>query len=201
MRIEPKIKQSEFIKIPHEIKSCRIKYKNAIKLVGEIGGVQEKNTATFIWIQGNFVFGDFIIQYITENDLDVEELTIITLSISSDSIKALSSLLAKGWVSKINFMVSEYFVRTEKIKHTKSILELETATNQSDDFKVYTTNTHQKIILLKLKDGNKIVMHGSANMKGSQNYEQLMIDNSDVLYDFNYQYFTNLIDQQNGKIR
>ena len=190
-----------FVKIKHKIKECKIKYKNAIGLVNQIGAPPKSGEAVYIWMQGNFIFGDFIIQYITENNLSIDELTIITLSIGIENIEALSELLNKGWVKKINFVVSEYFIRTEKIKHTKSIASLENATIENDSFKVYYTNTHQKIVLLKTITGEKYVFHGSANMKGSQNYEQLMIENNNMLYDFNYQYFTNLIVEQNGKIR
>lgn len=133
--------------------------------------------------------------------MEVDELTIITLSIGLENIEALSELINKEWVKKINFMVSEYFIRTEKIKHTKSIASLEKSTQENENFKVYFTETHQKIVLIKTMNGDKFVFHGSANMKGSQNYEQLMIENNNMLYDFNYQYFTNLILNQDGRIR
>jgi hypothetical protein len=201
MKIEDFKKEDCFVKIRHEIKEFKVKYRNAIGLVNELKNIPKKGEAIYIWMQGNFIFGDFIVQYITENDLTVDELTIITLSISNETISALIALINEGWTKKINFMVSEYFIRTEKIKHTKSIMLLETATKENENFKVFYSNTHQKVTLMKLEDGNKIIMHGSANMKGSQNFEQLMIDNNDKLYDFNYQYFNNLILKQNGKIR
>jgi hypothetical protein len=188
-----------FTKIKHKIKACKVKYTNAIKLVEELKEIPEEGEALYIWIQGNFIFGDFLIQYITENNIDVEELTIITLSLAENNIEALSELINQKWVEKINLLISGYFVRTEKTKHTNTHNALITA-NKNSNFKVYVSNTHQKITLIKLKSGQKIVIHGSANMKGSQNYEQIMIENNNYLYDFNYEYFNNLILKQNGNV-
>ena len=196
---EPK-KKKAFVRIKHKIRECKVHYENAAALVKELKKLPEENEAIYIWLQGNFIFGDFIIQYITENNLSVDELTIITLSIGLENIQALSELINKEWVKKINFLVSGYFLRTEKVKHTLSIQHLEKAA-ENNNFKVYHSNTHQKVAMIKLEDGRKIVMHGSANMKGSQNFEQVMIENSSMLYDFNYQYFKHLINKQDGKIR
>jgi hypothetical protein len=194
MKINESDKQPCFVKIKHKVKECKVKYQNAIELVKELGDIPNENEAVYIWLQGNFVFGDFLIQYISENEIDIDELTIITLSIGYENIEALTALIENGWVEKINFIVSGYFMRTEKKKHTRSIQMLEEAT-KNKNFKVFQSNTHQKVCLMKLKDGRKLVFHGSANMKGSQNYEQLMFENNSYLYDFNYEYFKNLINK------
>lgn len=190
-------KTINFVKIKHKIKECKVKYQNAIELIRELGDIPNENEAIYVWLQGNFVFGDFFVQYISENELDIKDLTIITLSIGYENIAALSALIENGWVERINFLVSGYFLRTEKIKHTKSIQLLEKAV-ENPQFKVYSSNTHQKICLMELVDGRKLVFHGSANMKGSQNFEQLMFENNSYLYDFNYKYFQQLIQKQNG---
>lgn len=201
MKIEKSSEFPCFEKIKHNIKDFQVKYKNARKLAGDIE-LPGPGEAVYIWLQGNFIFGDFFIQLLQEKNIGLKELTIITLSIGEDNIAALEALIEKKWVGRINFLVSGYFLRTEKVKHTKSIMLLErVCQNHPDNFKVYYSNTHQKICLMETEKGEKFVFHGSANMKGSQNYEQLMIDNNDKLYDFNYQYFSNLIQNQNGKIR
>lgn len=187
MKMTQKKTGKEYIIIKHEIKSMFVHFKNAIELVKSLKYFPKKNEAYYIWIQGNFIFGDFITQFIVQHNLIIKELTIITLSITRNNIEALDELIVKGYCNKINLVLSEYYIRTEKIKQTKTIELLIKITSDNENFNLYTTETHQKIVLLHTSLDNKIVFHGSANMKGSQNYEQLMIDNNDELYDFNYE--------------
>lgn len=188
MKIEHRKQENgDFIRINHEIKSTFVAYRNAAELVNKIKYLPKKNEAFYIWIEGTFIFGDFIIQFITQNKIILKELTIITLSITRQNIEALDELIKKGYCEKITLCLSDYYIRTEKIKQTKTIELLTKIKNTNDKFSVITTETHQKIVLLHTVKDNKIVFHGSANMKGSQNFEQLMIDASEELYDFNYQ--------------
>lgn len=187
-----------FVKIKHEIKSMFVHYKNAAELVKQIKYFPEKNTATYIWLEGNFIFGDFITQFIVQHQIKLKELTIITLSITRQNIEALDELIKQDYCDKITLCLSDYYIRTEKIKQTKTIELLTKINNENANFNLYSTETHQKIVLLHTSMDNKIVFHGSANMKGSQNFEQLMIDNNNELYDFNYNALKTLI---NGSIR
>lgn len=190
--------ETNFVKIKHEIKTMFVHYKNAASLVKSLNYHPNKGEGYYIWLQGNFIFGDFIIQFITQHQIVLHELTIITLSITMENIEALDELIKQGYTDKINLVLSEYYMRTEKIKQTKTAELLTRIIDENKKFNLYSTETHQKIVLLHTKKGNKIIFHGSANMKGSQNYEQLMIDNNDELYDFNYETFKNLT---NGNIR
>lgn len=195
MKIESKKENNlqNFVKVRHNIIDMKVKYKNAGELANEIGIPEKDGDAIYCWLQGNFIFGDFFAQWITENNILVEELTIISLSIASETIEVLEALIDNGWVKRINLMLSGYFIRTEKAKHTKSIALLNSFKERKGDlFNLSTTNTHQKICLIETQN-NKVVIHGSANMKGSQNYEQIMVENNKALYDFNYKYFINLI--------
>lgn len=192
MKMNEKKTQKDHVVIKHEIKSMFVHFKNAAELVNSIKYHPNKNEAFYIWIQGNFIFGDFIIQFIVQHQIRLTELTIITLSITRNNIEALDELIKKGYCNKINLILSDYYIRTEKIKQTKTIELLNKITSGNDKFCLYSTETHQKIVLLHTNKDNKIIFHGSANMKGSQNYEQLMIDNNDELYDFNYNNFKNI---------
>ena len=175
-----------FIRIKHEIKSMFVHYKNAAELVKQIKYYPQKNEAYYIWIEGNFIFGDFITQFIVQHQIKLKELTIITLSITRQNIEALDELIKHGYCDRINLCLSDYYIRTEKIKQTKTIELLNKINSENSKFNLLSTETHQKIVLLHTSMDNKIVFHGSANMKGSQNFEQLMIENNDELYDFNY---------------
>ena len=189
---------ANFVKIKHEIKSMFVHYRNAAELVKQIKYFPEKNEAVYIWLQGNFIFGDFIIQFITEHQIHLSELTIITLSITRQNIEALDELYKKNYCDKINLCLSDYYIRTEKIKQTKTFELLNSIAKQNENFVILSTETHQKIVLMKTSKENKIVFHGSANMKGSQNFEQLMIEANDELYYFNYEQLKML---SNGSIR
>jgi len=195
------IKKTEpetFTKINHEIKSMFVHFKNAAELIKTIKFFPKKNEAFYIWLQGNFIFGDFITQFIVQHQIKLKELTIITLSITRQNIEALDELIKQDYCDKITLVLSDYYIRTEKIKQTKTIELLTKLTTDNKKFKLYSTETHQKIVLLHTSLDTKIVFHGSANMKGSQNFEQLMIEANDELYDFNYNALKTLI---NGNIR
>ena len=188
MKIGVENKKSEIINIEKNIISSKVNYKNAINLVKSFS-LPKLNNSVYFWIEGNFKFGDFIPVFICQNNLNVEELTIITLSADVKNFESFDELLYQNWVEKINLVLSGYFYRTEKIKHTRSYDYLEELSIKwKNKFNVFTLNTHQKICLIKTKN-EKFVLHGSANLKGSQNFEQLMIDNSNELYDFNYKMF------------
>ncbi len=185
MKIQPKQKQNEFplfLNYEKEIKAQKVAWRNAKDFCDKLV-VPKKNQSQYFWVEGNFIFGDFFVQYIQSMNLEVEELHIISLSITKETIEAFLALIGNGWVKKINLILSGYFIRTEKIKHTHTIEILEKSI--SKNLIVSVLNTHQKITLLKLTDGTKICMHGSANMKGSQNWEQFCIENNDYLYNFN----------------
>lgn len=185
-----------FVKLKNQkISTDMVEYSNASELVKAIK--IKRGETVFCNLNGKFVFGDFIGAFIQENNLDVEELTVISLSGGVDNFEMLEALIQKGWVKKINLVLSEYFIRTETAKHTKTISLLNKICEDSKGlFKVYYTNTHSKIVLIKTSHEGKnghITMQGSANLRSSQSLEQLIIHENKELYDFNYQYFQNLI--------
>ena len=185
-----------FVKLKNaKITTDMVDYSNASELAKKIK-IQRGETV-FCNLNGKFVFGDFIGAFIQENNLNVEELTVISLSGGVDNFEMLEALIVQGWVKKVNLVLSEYFIRTETAKHTKTISLLnEIVDNSNGAFKIYYTNTHAKIVLIKTsKNGNNgyVTMQGSANLRSSQSLEQLIIHENKELYDFNYQYFQNLI--------
>lgn len=182
---------SSFIKIKHEIKSLKVNYLKAYDLARKIN--IKKGESIYIALDGGFVFGDFIGAFIQENNLEVEELTIISLSGGIPVFEMLEELILKKWVKKINLMLSGYYFRTERANRSLAIKLLEEIKiRNKQKFNVFYTNTHQKIVLIKTKKGY-VTMHGSANLKSSQSLEQLLIQENKELYEFNYKYFINLI--------
>ena len=185
---------NKFIKIKHNITEKMVWYQKAYDLVDEIK--INKGETVYCMLTGDFVFGDFIGAFIQNNNLEVKELTIISLSGSKDIYNMFDELMIQGWVAKINLLLSSYYLNTEKIKHTGTIRQLEELSDKHKaNFNVYYSRVHQKIILIETKQGGKVVMHGSANLKSCQALEQLMIQENKELYDFNYKYFQELINK------
>lgn len=191
---DKKIKNS-FIKIRHEIKPIKVKYSNAEKLALDID--IKKGESLFINVTGDFVFGDFIGAFIQENNLQVKELTIISLSGGIENFEMFEALIDQGWVDKINLMLSGYFMRTEMKKHTGTIQYLaKISERKKENFKIFYTNIHSKIVLIETKQGGKVTMSGSANLRSSQSLEQLIIQENSELYDFQYNYFKQLTNKK-----
>ena len=211
--------QSAFKKIPFETinfkpKKTKIAYSNAAELAFDIE--IQKGEMYSVNLTGDFVFGDFIGAFIQENNLDVQELSVISLSGGLENFEMLEALIEKGWVEKVNLMLSGFFMRTEEKKHLyslknnsknkttkKSIAEYfnELKTNHKDNFNIFASEIHSKVTLIKTKQGGHVTMVGSANLRSSQSFENLFIIENKEMYDFNYNYhFIELLKfKKNGK--
>ena len=185
-----------FIKLKNQkIATKDVVYDNASFLAKEIK-IQRGETI-FFNLNGKFIFGDFIGAFIQENNLTVDELTIVSLSGGIDNFEMMEALIDRGWVAKINLILSDYFFRTETAKYTKTIGFLKTLEIKfGDKFNIAYTNMHSKVVLIKTSHEGKngyITMQGSANLRSSQSLEQMSIHENKELYDFNYSYFKSLI--------
>jgi len=169
-------------KFEEEISEFYLKYDNAKKLALAIGH-PPKDSRYFVLLSGNFIFGDFIEALIYENGWHVDEMTISTLSMSQDNVDSLAGLLETGNVEKLNLIVSDFFYSHERRNLVKYIYEKLDIDNK---FQLAVASVHTKICLIQTTGGNKIVIHGSANLRTSSNIEQIMIENNDSLFDFNH---------------
>jgi hypothetical protein len=174
-----------------EIADCFLKYDNAADLATAIGN-PSKGSRFYCIINGNFIFGDFIEALIVENEWQVEDLTISTLSMSDENVDSLAGLLNGGHVAQLNLIVSDFFFSHERggmVPYLYEKLDIE------DRFQLAVASVHTKICLIQTIGGNKIVIHGSANLRTSSNVEQIMIENNDDLYDFNAEIHNAIIDR------
>lgn len=183
-----------FIKIENQkVETIDVVYKNAVELAKNIK--IQRNDLIYCFLHGRFIFGDFIGAFIQQYNLNVLELTITTLSGSFDNFDMIFALVKKGWVKKCNIILSEYFLWTEKRKNTKTIELLEN--NKNENIKIYYTNTHAKIVLIKTEHEGKngfVTISGSANLRSSQNIEQLIIQENEKTYEFNYKFLKSIIE-------
>ena len=183
---------SRFIKppitkpIPYE----KLKYSNAEKLAKDLNF--NSLDRIFCIVNGTFIFGDFIEAFIVENQIEVKELTISTLSYSQDNIDSLINLVNANYINKINLIVSDYFFAHERKKLIKYTYD-----NLADicDLQLASAGTHCKICQFETAGGKHIVIHGSANLRSSGNIEQFVIEDNKDIYDFNQEYQNRIIDK------
>lgn len=150
----------------------------------------KKGMRSYSFLDGSFYFGDFIEAFIIENNLSIRELTVSTLSLNQNNIDSFAILLNNGYVQKLNLIVSHYFFSHERsllIPYIYDKLDID------NKFQLVVMRTHCKIVLIDSYEGYKFVFHGSANLRSSGNIEQLMIEENEELYDFNYDYQKNII--------
>jgi len=176
---------------PAMSRSKNVKYKNAKELAKEIQIKQ--NERYFCIIDGSFIFGDFIEAFIYERAMKVKELTLSTLSMSQENIDSFYNLMQNGYIEKLNIIVSDFFYSHERhnlVKYMYDKLDI------NDRFQLSVCRTHTKICLFEteMNGGRKYVIHGSANLRSSDNIEQFMIEENSELYDFNFDFHKKIID-------
>jgi len=174
--------------IAKEIKEKQVAYSHA-KDLSKIVDLSE-NSRTFCTVNGSFIFGDLIEAIIAERHLKVKSMTISTLSMSENNVDSLKNLLEWGFVEELNLIVSDYFFSHERHNLIPYIYE---QLDQDNKFQLAVCRTHCKLCIFELETGEKIVIHGSANLRSSGNIEQFMIEENKELYDFNFEYQNKII--------
>jgi hypothetical protein len=176
---------------PSMSRSKNVKYKNAKTLAKEVKIKQ--NERYFCIIDGSFIFGDFIEAFIYERAMAVKELTLSTLSMSQENIDSFYNLINLGYIEKLNIIVSDFFYSHERNNLVKYMYE---KLDIDDRFQLSVCRTHTKICMFEteMNGGRKYIIHGSANLRSSDNIEQFMIEENSELYDFNYDFHKKIID-------
>lgn len=166
---------------------CKIKsipdrfvvYDNALRLATDINF--ELSKRWFVIINGDFFFGDFFEALHKTKGFHFEDITLSTLTLNENNVDSFANLLHWGVLDSLNFLISDYFYENEKFKLIPYIYQ---ELDINDSFQLAVSRTHCKITLLKTKCGEKIVVHGSANLRSSDNIEQICIEENEELYDY-----------------
>jgi len=162
-----------------EISEKFLKYRNAEKLAKDINF--NENNRYFVIVDGSFFFGDFIEAFIVSHNIHVKKMTISTLSMNRNNVDSLRNLITGGYVEELNLILSDYFYSHEKHDLIPYIYEQLDLNNK---FQLSFAGTHCKICIFETVNNRKFVFHGSANLRSSSNIEQLMLEESNGLYDF-----------------
>lgn len=143
------------------------------------------NARTFAWLSGNFVFGDIIEALITRRRVGIKRLYISTLSVSQENIDSMKNvmLLMRDELEKIVLVVSGYQYSHEKYNLVPYMYrELD---DESNRVQIAFGGWHTKIIAIETVLGNTLTIHGSANLRSSNSIEQIMVETSRDLFEFN----------------
>jgi hypothetical protein len=183
---------TRYIKPPKtkEISDQHLKYANAEKLAKEI--TKLKDNRYFVIVNGSFIFGDFIEAFIVNNNLHIKEITISTLSLSENNVDSLAGLLNGGYIDNLNLIVSDYFYSHER---SNLVPYLYKQLDKDNKFQLAAASTHCKLCIFETHCGHYVVIHGSANLRSSSNIEQIVIEESYPLYNFNKEYQDLIIDK------
>lgn len=132
-------------------------------------------------VSGNFIFGDFLHAYLTQHHIKAEKMTITTLSLSARNIDSLKRLMDLGYIGTLDMVLSIYFYGHERWQLIPHIYK---SLDKDNRFQLAIAGIHTKIIFFETHEGQKIVIHGSANLRSSVNVEQFTIEENPELYDF-----------------
>lgn len=172
------------------MKTDQVLYDNAAKLAREL-----KVTTGCRYdciVSGSFIFGDFIEAFMIHNNCKAVKMTITTLSLSQENIDSLATLLQKGYIDRLDMIVSDYFYSHERhqlIPYMYHELDID------NRFQLAVAFVHTKTVHMETLGGKKIVIHGSANLRTSGNCEQFTIEENSELHDFYEERFTPIIER------
>ncbi len=144
-------------------------------------------------VSGNFIFGDFLEALLVEKHIQAKELTISTYSFSRANVDSLRGLLQTGHVQKLTLIMSAGQFGLEM--HDTVAYALEQMDFGNERFQLVAAGTHCKLACIETARGNKLTIHGSANLRSSGNLEQFVLEEGAEFYDFNMAFQRRIIER------
>lgn len=153
----------------------------------------EKGMSCFAFVSGNFIFGDFIEALVELGKMRVRSMTIQTLSMSQDNIDSIVNIIDMCGTERVTVVLSDYWFSHERgglvpYLHRELV-------EAGVEARIAYASCHTKIFNIETWSGNKLTVHGSANLRSSRNIEQLQIDQCDELYDFVEDFTQRIVDK------
>ena len=159
-----------------------VKPSNAAELVRQIADLDEGDRLHAV-LAGDFVLCHALTQLAER--MKPQTMTIATLSLSRQNVDALAAALDAGHIGRINFLISEYFAATNK-----TIMAHMEQTAKTRRWRIGSKRSHAKVVTL---DTNHLVLETSANLRSSQNIEQLSAFNDPQLHAFHTKWISELM--------
>lgn len=164
-----------------------IRPENAAEVVAHLPSGPNERTHAILC--GNFVLCDLIPAILAARGI-AGHLRVATLSLSLANAEQLAGLLARGQITRLTLIVSHYFQQVERAGVFAQVEALlgEIAT-------IIVTRSHAKVICLRTLNGDSFVIEGSANLRSSDNLEQMFVVNDAETHDFHAAWIDELADR------
>lgn len=144
---------------------------------------------THCLLRGDFVLCD-LIPAIVQARGNCPHLRIATLGMSVSNADTLAGLVARGDVSRLTLVVSCYFQQVDKTTVFRAV-----TTRLAGLANIAITRSHAKVICLPTTAGDHYVIEGSANLRSSDNIEQMLITNDPATHAFHASWLDELIEK------
>lgn len=135
----------------------------------------DPNDRTHAVLRGDFVLCDLIPALIAARG-HCPHLQIATLGLSVDNAQTLAALLDAGQVDRLTLVVSHYFQQVDKTTTWPQVDALLGKASRRRS-RLAVTRSHAKVILVPTAAGDHFALEGSANLRSSDNLEQIVITN------------------------
>lgn len=137
-------------------------------------------------LRGDFVLCD-LIPAIIDAAGRCGHLFIATLGMSAANADTLAALIERGLVEELTIVCSHYFRCVDKTSTFRTV-----QARLEGKARLIVTRSHAKIICMPMLRGDFYVMEGSANLRSSDNTEQLTIFNDSELDAFHREWLGSL---------
>lgn len=175
---------------PRIAKPRKVAYRHAVDMANDIELTEGANY--YALVSGDFIFGDLLEALIIDKETHIKRLDIATLSLSQDNIDSLRNIMDSGFCLKLRLIVSHYFYSHER---NGLVPYLYQELDRGERFQFSVAGNHTKITCFETFEGLKFTIHGSANLRSSQNVEQFMLTQDTDMFDFNTKYLDTIHDQ------
>lgn len=142
----------------------------------------DPHVRTYAWVNGNFIFGDILPALVTRRGVQPRRLYIASLSLSQDNIDAIAAMLEHLKIERLVLCLSAYFYSHNKFRLVKYLYD---SIGHDDRVQIVFGTYHMKFIAMETVRGNTLFIHGSANLRSSNSFEQIMVEQDRALYEFN----------------
>lgn len=138
----------------------------------------EPGDRTHAVLRGDFVLCDLIPAILSERGR-CPALHIATLGLSAANAESLAMMIRQGLIGNLTLLCSQYFREVDKTTTYREV----TAKLQGLA-KLVVARNHAKVICLPTATGDHFVIEGSANLRSSDNLEQIAVFNDPDLVSF-----------------
>lgn len=153
-----------------------IRPENAVPIVGQLPVGSDDRTHCLL--RGDFVMCDLVPAVIAARGA-CGHLRIATLGCSIANADVLARLVETGDVQCLTLIVSHYFSQVDKTTVFRAVED-----RLRGCARLVVTRNHAKVICLPTGRGDRYVIEGSANLRSSDNLEQVVITNDEETHAF-----------------